>query len=241
MMMEAAAGKGLNASDYPTLNFPYEWRTSAVGGESPVETAGRTKTLRVGPSLASMQCDRVMGSNGASGGEGRGAVGADAVPFQGCGGEEENHPELGGGGGTILLFASPRCIVLFALGGVTCSEALGLRGVQEVRPWGDNWAASLLRPEVRVCRDLAPHGSATHGPDTHRNASGEEEWDAHKHTRLRVSVGIVCASSCPLFFSMGCFIRCMCVHFSGHAARLLSFYFSCVRLRAISMQLRRRI
>ncbi|EKF27906.1 retrotransposon hot spot (RHS) protein, putative, partial [Trypanosoma cruzi marinkellei] len=121
MMMEAAAGKGLNASDYPTLNFPYEWRASAVGGESPVETAGRTKTLRVGPSLASMQCDRVMGPNGASGGEGRGAVGNDAVPFQGCGGEEENHPELGGGGGTIAL-ASPRCIVLFALGGVTCSE-----------------------------------------------------------------------------------------------------------------------
>ncbi|RNF11719.1 putative syntaxin binding protein [Trypanosoma cruzi] len=54
--------------------------------------------------------------------------GTTAVPFQGCGGKWENHPDLGGGGGTIAPTTSQR-IVLLVLGGVACSER---RSVHEI-------------------------------------------------------------------------------------------------------------
>ncbi|KAF8304313.1 putative syntaxin binding protein [Trypanosoma cruzi] len=92
-----------------------------------VET-GRNRTLRVGLSLASVQRDHVMRTNGASGGQNSGEAGKNAGPFQGCGGKGENHPDLGGGGGTIVL-TTPQRIVLLVLGGLSCSER---RSVHEV-------------------------------------------------------------------------------------------------------------
>ncbi|RNC40945.1 syntaxin binding protein, partial [Trypanosoma cruzi] len=68
-----------------------------------METADRNRTLRIGLSLASMERHHAMGANGASGGQNSGAAGKTAGIFQGCGGKEENHPDLGGGGGTIAL------------------------------------------------------------------------------------------------------------------------------------------
>ncbi|RNC33619.1 syntaxin binding protein, partial [Trypanosoma cruzi] len=66
-----------------------------------METAGKKRTLRVGLSLTSMQRDHAMRPNGASGGHNSGPAGKNAGPFQGCGGKWGNHPDLGGGGGTI--------------------------------------------------------------------------------------------------------------------------------------------
>ncbi|EKG00624.1 syntaxin binding protein, putative [Trypanosoma cruzi] len=88
----------------------------------------RNRMLRVGLSLASVQRDHAMRPNGASGGQNSGAAGKTAVPFQGCGGKEENHPDLGGGGGTIAP-TTPQRIVLLFLGGVACSER---RSVHEI-------------------------------------------------------------------------------------------------------------
>ncbi|PWU99342.1 putative syntaxin binding protein [Trypanosoma cruzi] len=92
-----------------------------------IET-GRNRTLRVGLSLASVQRDHAMRPNGACGGQNSGAAGTTAVPFQGCGGKEENHPDLGGGGGMIAL-TTPQRIVLLVLGSVACGER---RSVHEV-------------------------------------------------------------------------------------------------------------
>ncbi|RNF17233.1 putative syntaxin binding protein [Trypanosoma cruzi] len=92
-----------------------------------IET-GRNRTLRVGLSLASVQRDHAMRPNGACGGQNSGAAGTTAVPFQGCGGKEENHPDLGGGGGTIAP-TTPQRIVLLVLGGLPCSER---RSVHEI-------------------------------------------------------------------------------------------------------------
>ncbi|PWV15248.1 putative syntaxin binding protein [Trypanosoma cruzi] len=89
---------------------------------------GRNRTLRVGLSLSSVQRDHVIGPNGESGGHNSGAAGKNAGPFQGCGGKEKNHPDLGGGGGTIALTTSQR-IVLLVLGGLACSER---RSVHEI-------------------------------------------------------------------------------------------------------------
>ncbi|PWV21276.1 putative syntaxin binding protein [Trypanosoma cruzi] len=88
----------------------------------------RNRTLRVGLSLASVQRDHVIEPNGASGGHNSGAAGNNARPFQGCGGKEENHPDLGGGGGTIVL-TTPQRILLLVLCGVACSER---RSVHEI-------------------------------------------------------------------------------------------------------------
>ncbi|PWV21325.1 putative syntaxin binding protein [Trypanosoma cruzi] len=88
---------------------------------------GRKRKLRVELSLASMGRDHAMGPNGASGGQNSGAAGKNAGPFQGCGGKEENHPDLGGGG-TIAL-TTPQRIVLLVLCGVACSER---RSVHEI-------------------------------------------------------------------------------------------------------------
>ncbi|PWV21218.1 putative syntaxin binding protein [Trypanosoma cruzi] len=90
---------------------------------------GRKRTLRVGLSLASMQRDHVIGPNGASGGHNSGAAGKNAGPFQGCGGKEENHPDLGGGGGRTIALTTPQRILLLVLGGVACSER---RSVHEI-------------------------------------------------------------------------------------------------------------
>ncbi|PWV19861.1 putative syntaxin binding protein [Trypanosoma cruzi] len=89
---------------------------------------GRNRTLRVGLSLASVQRDHAIGPNGASGGQNTGEAGNNAGPFQGCGVKWENHPDLGGGGGTIAL-TTPQRIVLPVLGGVACSER---RSVHEI-------------------------------------------------------------------------------------------------------------
>ncbi|PWV04031.1 putative syntaxin binding protein [Trypanosoma cruzi] len=95
-----------------------------------METADSKRTLRVGLSLASMERDHAIGPNGASGGQNSGEAGKNAGPFQGCGGKEENHPDLGGGGGggTIAL-ATPQRILLIVLGGLSCS---GRRSVYEI-------------------------------------------------------------------------------------------------------------
>ncbi|PWV09787.1 putative syntaxin binding protein [Trypanosoma cruzi] len=95
-----------------------------------VETADRNRTLRVGLSLASMEGDHVMRTNGASGGQNSGEAGNNAGPFQGCGGKGENHPVLGGGGGVgTIALTTPQRIVLLVLGGVACSER---RSVHEI-------------------------------------------------------------------------------------------------------------
>ncbi|PWU89505.1 putative syntaxin binding protein [Trypanosoma cruzi] len=150
-----------------------------------------------------------------------------AGPFQGCGGKWENHPDLCGGGGTIAL-TTPQRIVLLVLGGVACSER---RSVHEIsKRYGREVVIgeiSLLRPEVCLCRELASYGTVTHWRDTHRNASRAKEWNRSNHTRLRVSVEIVCASSCIPFLSMKRFIRYACVCLDGCAACLL-LLFSCV-------------
>ncbi|KAF8294328.1 syntaxin binding protein 1 [Trypanosoma cruzi] len=150
MIMEAAARNGLNASEYPMMNSPYESRAPAAGGGAPMEAVGRKKTLRVGLSLASMQRDHVMGPNGASGSQNSGAAGDNAGPFQGGRGKGENQLDLGGGAGTIAL-TSPQRIVLFVLGGVTCSER---RSAYEIsKKYGREviiGGTSLLRPEVFV-------------------------------------------------------------------------------------------
>ncbi|KAF8303934.1 putative syntaxin binding protein [Trypanosoma cruzi] len=190
-----------------------------------METANRKRTLRVGLSLASVQRDHAMRPNGASGGQNSGA-GDNAGPFQGCGGKWENHPDLGGGGGggTIVL-TTPQRILLLVLGGVACSER---RSVHEISKRYSREVvigeASMPRPESFVCRDLAPYGSRTWGRDTHRNASRAKEWNRCNHTRLRVSVGIVCSSFCIHFPSKKRFIRYACVCFNGCAARLLLLY-----------------
>ncbi|KAF5216603.1 hypothetical protein ECC02_010609 [Trypanosoma cruzi] len=117
-----------------------------------METADRNRTLRVGLSLASMERDHVIGPNGASGGQNSGEAGKNAGPFQGCGGEWENHPVLGGGGGVgTIALTTPQRIVLLLLGGVGCSER---RSVHEIsKRYGREVVigeTSMPRPEVCV-------------------------------------------------------------------------------------------
>ncbi|KAF8277579.1 putative syntaxin binding protein [Trypanosoma cruzi] len=106
----------------------------------------RNRTLRVELSLASVQRDHAMGPNGASGGQNSGAAGTTAVPFQGCGGKWENHPDLGGGGGggTIAPTTSRR-IVLLVLGSVACGER---RSVHEV---SKRYGREVVIGEPRCC------------------------------------------------------------------------------------------
>ncbi|RNF00975.1 syntaxin binding protein [Trypanosoma cruzi] len=68
----------------------------------------------------------------------------NAGPFQGCGGKEENHPDLGGGGGTIAPTTSQR-IVLLVLGGVACGER---RSVHEV---SKRYGREVFIGEPRCC------------------------------------------------------------------------------------------
>ncbi|EKG02299.1 syntaxin binding protein, putative [Trypanosoma cruzi] len=106
----------------------------------------RNRTLRVELSLASVQRDHAMGPNDACGGQNSGAAGTTAVPFQGCGGKEENHPDLGGGGGggTIAPTTSRR-IVLLVLGVVACGER---RSVHEV---SKRYGREVVIGEPRCC------------------------------------------------------------------------------------------
>ncbi|PWU97672.1 putative syntaxin binding protein [Trypanosoma cruzi] len=128
---------------YSTASAQSGRRTSASAGnaatdEDPflkqscmiMETADRNRTLRVGLSLTSIQRDHAMRPNGESCAQNSGAAGNNAGPFQGCGGKGENHPHLGGGGGTIAL-TTPQRIVLFVLGGVTCCERNSVREISK--------------------------------------------------------------------------------------------------------------
>ncbi|RNF05618.1 putative syntaxin binding protein, partial [Trypanosoma cruzi] len=162
-----------SVQQYSTASAQSGWSTSASASNAATDEdpflkhacmamkTGRNRTLRVGLSLASMQRDHAMRPNGASGGQNSGAAGTTAVPFQGCGGKEENHPDLGGGGGTIAPTTSQR-FVLFVLGGVTCCER---RSVHEVSKRYDREVVigetSMPRPKVCLCRVLAPYGSGT--------------------------------------------------------------------------------
>ncbi|KAF8277619.1 putative syntaxin binding protein [Trypanosoma cruzi] len=95
-----------------------------------IETANRNRTLRVELSLASMERDHAMGPNGASGGQSSGETVNNAGPFQGRGGKEENHPDLGGGGGMIAP-TTPQRTVLIVLGSVACSERRSVHGISK--------------------------------------------------------------------------------------------------------------
>ncbi|EKG06863.1 hypothetical protein TCSYLVIO_002017 [Trypanosoma cruzi] len=196
-------------------NAATDWDTFLNRACMMMETTNRKRTLQVELSLASIRRDHGMRPNGESCTQNSGAAGNNAGPFQGCGGKWENHPDLGGGGGTIAL-TTPQRIVLLVLGGVACSERRSVHGIS--KRYGRQVVigeTSLLRSEVCLCRDLAPYGCGTHGPDTHRNASGAKEWELHKHKQLQVSMGIVCASSCIPFLSINFFIRCTCFCFNG--------------------------
>ncbi|KAF5214029.1 hypothetical protein ECC02_010346 [Trypanosoma cruzi] len=187
---------------------------------------GRNRTLRVELSLASMEGDHVIGPNGASGGQNSGEAGKNTGPFQGCGGKWENHPGLGGGGGVgTIALTTPQRIVLLVLGGVACSER---RSVHEI---SKRHGREVVIGKPR-CRVLSPLCAGTWHPtavgltgEAHRNASRAKEWNRCNQTRLRVSVGIVCASSCIPFLSMKRFTRYACVCFNGCAARLLLLFF----------------
>ncbi|RNE97575.1 putative syntaxin binding protein [Trypanosoma conorhini] len=151
-IMESVARNTLNSADYPAMSSPYEARTSAAGGEAATDTTVRKKTLRVGLSLAAMRQDHAVGQNGTGGGGGKynGAAGANAEPFQKGRGKGENLLDLGGSGGMIAL-RNPQRIVLFVLGGVTCSER---RAAYEIsKKYGREvilGGTSMLRPEVFV-------------------------------------------------------------------------------------------
>ncbi|EKG00092.1 syntaxin binding protein, putative [Trypanosoma cruzi] len=109
----------------------------------------RNRSLRVELSLASVQRDHAMRPNGASGGQNSGAAGTTAVPFQGCGGKEENHPDLGGGGGTIAPTTSRR-IVLLVLG--VWPAARGARSMRYPKGMAVRW--SLGKPRCCVLRSV---------------------------------------------------------------------------------------
>ncbi|KAF8277538.1 putative syntaxin binding protein [Trypanosoma cruzi] len=97
-----------------------------------METTNRKRTLRVGLSLASIRRDHGMRPNGESCTQNSGAAENNAGPFQGCGGKEENHPDLGGGGGggTIALTTSQRTVLL-VLCGVACGERRSVHGISK--------------------------------------------------------------------------------------------------------------
>ncbi|KAF8277763.1 hypothetical protein TcBrA4_0111210 [Trypanosoma cruzi] len=134
----AEGGTSASASNAATDEDPFLKHACMI-----IET-DRNRTLRVGLSLASVQRDRAMRPNGASGGQNSGAAGTTVVPFQGCGGKEENHPDLGGGGGTIAP-TTPQRIVLLVLGGVACSER---RSVHEV---SKRYGREVVIGEPRCC------------------------------------------------------------------------------------------
>ncbi|PWV19824.1 putative syntaxin binding protein [Trypanosoma cruzi] len=205
-----------------------------------IETANRNRTLRVELSLASVQRDHAIGPNGASGGQNSGEAGNNAGPFQWCGGKEENHPELGGGGGTIAL-ATPQRILLLVLCGLSCSER---RSVHEV---SKRHGREVVIGEP-CCRVLSLLCAGTWHP-TAVGLRGETRTGMHrrpKSGKYTNTNDCGCPWDCVRFF-----LPSLSFHEAFYTIRVcvfqrprcspFAFVFLRVRLQFISMQLRMRI
>ncbi|KAF5213893.1 putative syntaxin binding protein [Trypanosoma cruzi] len=188
-----------------------------------IETANRNRTLQVGLSLASVQRDHAMRPNGASGGQNSGEAGKTPGHFKG----------VVANGRIILIWVavvgrlpSQLLSALCCLFWVVWSAARGARSMRYPKDMAVRW--SLGKPRCRVLRCVCPgnwHPTAVGLTARHAQERIEgQRVEIHKHTRLRVSMGIVCASSCIPFLSKKCSIRCACVCFNDRAACILPLY-----------------
>ncbi|KEG07651.1 syntaxin binding protein 1 [Trypanosoma grayi] len=157
LVMEAAVKNTLSAADFPTMNSPNDAGPTAASGGVMRDAPFKKRTLRAGLSLVALKQDGVNGQMGANSGVAGGGGGgytstgsmSPAVSPRG-GGKGVSLLDLGNSGGIISLQSTQR-IVVFVLGGVTCSE---MRAAYEVsKALGREviiGGTSLLRPDEFV-------------------------------------------------------------------------------------------